>query len=61
LAKNYFRLESLFIDVYENNPLIAILQKQGFITEAIERDYVKTGGQYLARHLMSCDLTKEDS
>jgi len=56
LAKTYFRLEILHVEVYQGNPLISILEKQGFREFARQKGYVKEGDQYLSRHLFECNL-----
>jgi ribosomal protein S18 acetylase RimI-like enzyme len=51
LAKNYFRLELIHIEVFEGNPLISVLKKSGFHEFARQENYFKDGGQYYARLL----------
>ena len=56
LAKNYFHLEFLHVEVFEGNPLIALLQQQGFYEFARQDLYVKNEGKYLARILLETAL-----
>lgn len=56
LAKNYFHLEYMHIEVYEGNPLISLLKKSGFYELVRQEGFVKEHEQYLARVLMECDL-----
>lgn len=56
LAKSYFRLESLHAEVFEGNPLISILKKQGFYEVIRQERYVKEDGQYLARILLETNV-----
>ena len=56
LAKNYFRLELIHIEVFEGNPLIPLLNKQGFTEFVRQEKYVKENGKYLARILLEANL-----
>lgn len=56
LAKNYFRLELIHIEVFEGNPLIALLEKQGFKEFARQEKFVKENGVYRARLLLEASL-----
>ncbi len=56
LAKSYFHLEYMHIEIYEGNPLIALLKKNGFYEFVRQEGFVKEHDQYLARILMECDL-----
>ena len=60
LAKNYFRLELMHIEVFEGNPLIALLKKEGFTEFVRQEKYVKENGQYLARILLEVSLKDVD-
>ncbi|MFS8563575.1 MAG: GNAT family N-acetyltransferase [Rhabdochlamydiaceae bacterium] len=44
LAKNYFRLEMMDIEVFEGNPLIELLQKEGFHEVFRQEKFVKEEG-----------------
>lgn len=52
LAKNYFRLERIHVEVFEDNPLISVLEKAGFHAFARQERFVKTKDHYLARILL---------
>lgn len=56
LAKTYFRLEIMHIEVYEGNPIIALLEKLGFRQFARQEKFVKENDKYLARLLFECYL-----
>lgn len=56
LAKNYFRLELLHIEVFEGNPIVSLLEKQGFSRVLKQDRYVKVDGRYLARILFEAKL-----
>lgn len=56
LAKNYFRLELMHIEVFEGNPFIHLLEKFGFKEYARQERFVKQDGLYLTRILYECAL-----
>ena len=56
LAKNYFRQELMHIEVFEGNPLISILLKQGFKEFARQERFIKENGKYYGRVLLECFL-----
>jgi putative acetyltransferase len=56
LAKNYFKLELMHIEVFEGNPLIPILKKLDFHEFARQERFVKEGDQYLTRVLLESNL-----
>lgn len=56
LAKNYFRLEMMDIEVFEGNPIIDLLRKEGFYEVFRQEKFVKEGGQYRARIFMEAKL-----
>lgn len=56
LAKNYFRLELMHIEFFENNPIEELLKKSNFREFARQERYVKEGDRYFSRILMECDL-----
>ena len=58
LAKDYFSLESIYFEVYENCPIISILQKQGFHEIFHQDKFVKIGTKYLARKVLDLQLNK---
>ena len=58
LAKDYFFLESIYFEVYEECPIISILQKQGF-NEIFRQDkFIKMNTKYLARRVFNLQLKK---
>lgn len=56
LAKNYFHLELIHMEVFENNPALPLLEEMGFKQIAFHEAYVKEGDRYYARLVMECEL-----
>lgn len=56
LAKNYFHLEQMNTEVFEGNPIVKILESQGFNFFAKQDHYVKEGNLYKARLLYEAPL-----
>ncbi len=56
LAKKYFRLENIHIEVFGNNPIIRLLKKQGFEEIARQEKFVKEDGIYLPRTIYQSKL-----
>lgn len=56
LAKNYFRLEMIATEVFDDNPLIHLLLKNGFTEIFRQEKYVKDGDQYKARVFLEARL-----
>ncbi len=56
LAKNYFHLELIHIEVFEGNPFIHLLQKFDFHEFARQEDFVKDKEGYMARILFESNL-----
>jgi len=56
LAKNYFHLELIHIEVFEGNPLIPFLKKFDFKEFARQDGFVKEKDQYLGRVLLESFL-----
>lgn len=56
LAKNYFHLEMINIEVFEGNPIVELLKKHGFYEFARQEKFVKEEEKYLARILMETKL-----
>ena len=57
LSKNYFKLESLFVEVYEECPIILVLKKFNFEEAFSQKRYVKEENKYLARKLFNIWFT----
>ena len=51
LSKNYFKLESIYIEVFEGCPVISLLKKFNFEQFAFQEMYIKDKDQYLSRVL----------
>ena len=56
LAKNYFHLDLMHIEVFEGNPVISLLKKQGFHEFARQEKFVKDKDGYRARILFESFL-----
>ncbi|SRR5581483_78225 len=56
LAKNYFHLEIIHIEVFEGNPFIHLLLKHGFQEYTRQEKFVKDDHGYHARILFECYL-----
>ncbi len=56
LAKNYFHLELMHIEVFDANPFIHLLQQHGFQEFARQERFVKDKGKYSSRILYECYL-----
>lgn len=56
LAKEYFHLEAIYIEVFEGCPLIPLLKKFGFHEFLRQELYVKTEKGYKARLCFICNL-----
>lgn len=56
LARNYFHLEAMNIEMFEGNPIMHLLEKQDFHPIVRQEKYVKEGDEYLARILMEASL-----
>ena len=56
LAKEYFRLERLQIEVIEGNHLIDLLKKQNFVEIVSQAKYFKEGDTYKGRVLLEVNL-----
>lgn len=56
LAKQYFKLELMLIEVFEGNPIVHLLKKQGFSEILRQEKYMKENDTYYARILFECKL-----
>jgi ribosomal protein S18 acetylase RimI-like enzyme len=56
LAKNYFQLDLIHIEVFEGNPLIEMLYKLDFHQFGFQEKFVKDGENYLSRVLLESYL-----
>ena len=56
LAKTYFRLEMIATEVFDDNPLIPLLLKNGFTEIFRQEKYVKDEEQYKARVFLEARL-----
>jgi len=51
LAKNYFKLESIFAEVFDGCEIISLLEKFKFEKFAVQEKYIKDNNQYKTRIL----------
>ncbi len=56
LAKSYFHLDLMHIEVFEGNPFIHLLLKHDFYEFCRQDNFVKDGDGYHARILYECNL-----
>jgi len=56
LAKNYFRLDLIGIEIFEGNPILSLLKKQGFQEIYRQENYIKDGLKSLSRIYMEVEL-----
>lgn len=56
LAKNYFHLDMIAIEVFEGNPILSLLKKQGFQEIFRQENFAKAGPKSLARLYMEVPL-----
>lgn len=56
LAKTYFKLDAIHIEVFGDNPIIPLLEKFDFHAFAKQENYVKTGGVYQPRTCLISEL-----
>lgn len=56
LAKSYFRLELLNVEILDESPLIPLLSGLGFVEFVRQENYVKEDGKYYPRILMEAEL-----
>jgi RimJ/RimL family protein N-acetyltransferase len=52
LAKEQFKLEVLYLEVYEGNPAINLYRKFGFKEVGFQKYFIKEDGQYLGKTIM---------
>ncbi len=52
LAKNYFRIEVVYLEVYEGNPAISLYQRFGFQVIGNQKHFMKKGDRYVAKIIM---------
>ena len=56
LAKSYFHLKFVQMEIVENNPALFLLEKGEFKEFARQEKYFKIDGEYAARILLQCDM-----
>ncbi|MBS0623003.1 MAG: GNAT family N-acetyltransferase [Verrucomicrobia bacterium] len=52
LAKNYFGIEVLYLEVYEGNRAISLYRRFGFTEIGRQRHFMKENGSYVAKIIM---------
>lgn len=56
MAKEQFKLEYLYLEVYEGNPAINLYRKFGFKEVGVQPHFIKDEGQYLGKIIMERSL-----
>ena len=56
LAKNYFSLEVLYLEVYEGNPAVSLYKRFGFVQIGHQRHFMKDEGEYIGKIIMELVL-----
>lgn len=52
LAKEYFNIEVLYLEVYEGNPAISLYRRFGFREIGFQKHFMKEDGEYIAKITM---------
>jgi ribosomal protein S18 acetylase RimI-like enzyme len=52
LAKNYFGIEILYLEVYEGNPAISLYRRFGFREIGYQKHFMKENGEYIGKVIM---------
>jgi ribosomal protein S18 acetylase RimI-like enzyme len=52
LAKNYFKIEVLYLEVYEGNRAISLYKRFGFIEIGNQHYFMKDGDEYIGKVIM---------
>ena len=56
LARRYFRLENIQIEIFEGNPIEKILRREGFVQMVRQERFIKEGDIYRARIVYEVEL-----
>ena len=56
LAKEFFRIEWIQMEIFAGNSVISLFKKHNFYEMFRQEDFAKIGDQYFARIFMECDL-----
>jgi len=56
LAKNYFSIEVLYLEVYEGNPARSLYERFGFVEIGKQRHFMKDEGEYIGKIVMELVL-----
>lgn len=52
LAKKFFKIEVLYLEVYEGNPAISLYRRFGFRECGFQKHFMKEDGQYIGKIIM---------
>ncbi len=52
LAKNYFHIEVIYLEVYEGNPAVSLYKRFGFVEIGLQKHFMKENGIYISKLIM---------
>lgn len=52
LAKDYFGIEVIYLEVYEENPAISLYTRFGFVKIGYQKHFMKENGEYIGKVIM---------
>lgn len=52
LAKNFFNMEVIYLEVYEGNPAISLYKRFGFVEIGYQKHFMKENNEYVGKVIM---------
>lgn len=52
LGKTYFKIEVIYLEVYEGNPAISLYRRFGFKECGFQKHFMKENGEYIGKYVM---------
>lgn len=52
LAKDYFNIEVLYLEVYEGNPAVRLYERFGFKEVGVQKHFMKEDGKFIGKIIM---------
>lgn len=52
LAKTYFKIEVVYLEVYEGNPAVSLYRRFGFKECGLQKYFMKDNGEYIGKLIM---------